>query len=323
MSDKEIAVGIDIGATQIKGALVAQEGEILEFVKRDTPQKGPKNIIEEVVDIYRILDENIEEEILGVGIGCPGLVDLNSGFVYTSPNFDNWDEFNISDFLQQRIDKEVVIDNDAHMMVLAESAWGNGEDSDFNIGLTLGTGVGGGIVCNNTVYRGSNGFAGELGHITVDADGPDCKCGSTGCLEAFIGVNYLLEKTEEYLDENPQSILNKWIREEGEELTPILIEDAYDEGDIVGKKVLEYMCHYLGIGIGSFINIFNPDKIIVGGGLSKWGEPLFHKLRGETSKHSMNKIFDNVEIVPAYFKNKAGILGAAYKILKKGERCVK
>ncbi|MBN2542580.1 ROK family protein [bacterium] len=314
------AIGVDLGGSFIKIGLISSKGRILQFKEEPTPEGGPETILQGILTLILtfVKEYSNEYEILGVGIGLPGVVQFKEGFVINPPNMPGWKSFNVLQFFKSKLDLPVFIDNDANVMALAEAVWGAGKDCRQIVCLTLGTGVGGGIVIDKELYHGASGGAGELGHVIVQAGGRQCGCGNKGCLEAYLGANYIIAHTVELLDSYPASILNK-IYSESAELTPPDILEAVKADDPLGMKIVDEMAYYLGIGIGSIINVFNPDMVIIGGGLCNFGEYLLGPARKVAEECAMEGLFEDVKIVQAEFKNRAGVIGAGSLVFGKNE----
>jgi glucokinase len=297
------AVGVDIGGTTIKYGICSSEGELLIHGSADTPAASSREVILNLLKKLILKDLKYASEnkipIEAIGVGTPGSVDIERGFLTGStPNFTHWRNVPIKDFLFNAFHIPVFADNDANLMAYGEYLFGSGRQKKDVICLTLGTGIGGGIIINGEIYRGSFYCGSELGHTTIDYSGRKCNCGGIGCLEAYASATALVH------DYNTVHSGRKV------ENTMQIFENL-ENGDSTAREVIEKYIHYLGAGLANFVNIFNPQVIILGGGVSEAGEWFIKKVRLSTRSYAMSTSFQNVEIVSALLGNRAGMLGAA------------
>ncbi|MBN1755027.1 ROK family protein [bacterium] len=318
----DTAIGIDIGGTFIKAGLVDTDGNIIYFNKFETPSGKPSAILDVIITAINSIvnDYSGQYNIEGAGLGFPGIVNPIEGTVKYPPNLPSWHHENVVEKFASEFNFPVYIDNDANVMGIAESTWGAGKEHRFIICLTLGTGVGGAIIIDKQVYHGANGGAGELGHITINPRGPLCACGNRGCLESYIGGKYIVRRTLSYLKRFPDSYLHELYIRDKNLVTPKEISRAAEMGDILGLEILSEVAFFLGIGIANFINIFNPEMIIIGGGISNWGKPLLSRARITARKYGMKGLCEGVRIVQAKFKNQAGVIGGACLVFNNKNR---
>lgn len=311
MSESIVFIGIDLGGTDIKGGLVSGEGKILVEEKLPTEaDRGVDHVIGRMASLIDSLEKKSNGKAVGgVGIGVPGQVNFKEGTVTEPPNLPGWGVVPVKAALEERTGKNVYIDNDANVAALGEFAYGAGQGCSEMLMVTLGTGVGGGLVLNGHIYRGAVGGAGEFGHMIIDTDGPICGCGRKGCIEAFVGTAGILNRMHEQLTSGRDSLLN---RMDEEKVTPKDISDAAERGDTVASKVLRDTGLYLGVGLGNVANLLNLERIVVGGGIAQAGELLLDAARlklGEVA-HTVSR--EIINVVPAKLGNKAGLVGAAY-----------
>ncbi len=305
-------IGIDLGGTNIAVGIVDGNGRII--AKDSTPtlsKRGYKEIIKDMASLSKKLmaDNDIsEDEIKGVGIGCPGTVDSKTGTVLFSNNI-RMENVPLADEFKKYFDVNVRIMNDADAAAYGEYEI-NGNGVDSFIFITLGTGVGGGIIINKKVYNGFNSAGGELGHITLVHDGVACNCGNIGCWEAYASVNALIRQTKEAMEKNPQSLMHKYAGREGN-VTGRTAFDAAKAGDETALKVVKQYREYVASGLVSIINIFQPEKIAIGGGISKEGDYLIKPIIEYCYEREYNKNGPKVQIDVATLFNDAGIIGAA------------
>ena len=247
-------------------------------------------------------------EVASIGIGSPGSIDSENGVVLYANNL-KFNQAPIAAELKKHIDLPINIENDANAAAYGEYiANGNGAD-DF-VFITLGTGVGGGIIIDKKLYKGFNGIGGELGHITLVHNGKMCSCGNPGCWEAYASVTALISQTKEAIEKNPDSLMAK-IAEENGEVNGRTAFNAAKAGDAAGQAVVDQYRDYIASGLVSIINIFQPERIVVGGGISREGEYLLAPIREYCDKYGYNKILKKADIQVATLYNDAGIIGAA------------
>ena len=306
------AIGIDIGGTSIKHGICSSDGILKKHDAVPTPADAPKDII--LQELIKLVSEDLayshEQGMLisAVGVGTPGSVDIKSGFLMGStPNFKHWQNVAIAESLMQQYNLPVFVDNDANLMAFGEFTFGAGKEKKDVICLTLGTGIGGGIIIDGEIYRGSFYAGAELGHMSIDYQGRPCNCGGRGCLERYASATALIE---DYNRENPASPVS------GTKRIFILRE----KGDPLAQSVIANFVSYLAAGVANIINIFNPEMIIIGGGVSKAGERFIGDVKEACQKRAMPVSLKNVELVGATLGNNAGIMGAAAYALKALDR---
>lgn len=305
-------IGIDLGGTNIGVGIVDDNGKII--AKSSVPTNAKRGYSEIVKDMARLskklLKENniSESDIKGVGIGCPGTVDTKEGIVVFSNNI-RMENVPLGEEFKKYFDVDVTILNDAEAAAFGEYKI-NGNGADSFIFITLGTGVGGGIVINGKIYNGFNCAGGELGHITLVHDGIPCNCGNIGCWEAYASVTALIKQTKEAMERNPESLMNKIAKRDGK-VSGITAFEAAKAGDETGIEVVKKYLEYVASGLVSIVNIFQPEKIVIGGGISKEGDYLLEPVKEYCYSHEYNKDRKKTDIRIATLFNDAGIIGAA------------
>jgi len=305
---KKIGIGIDLGGSSLKYALGTAQGEILKEGKRPShATKGTAIILEE---IFQAISEMVNHaKSLGlkpsvVGMGTPGAVDVTTGFLKGStPNFKFWNDVPIKSELENRVKLPVFIDNDANLMILGEANFGAGIGHQNIIGLTIGTGIGGGIILNGEMFRGSNYSGAELGHATIKYDGLNCRCGGKGCLERYASASAMID-----LFYKKSQLISSPV--EKERINVKYIFQQRKSGNPLAAEIIEKSTYYLGRGLANFINIFNPTIIIVGGGVAEAGKAYLKEVEEVAFRYAMDCAKENVKIVGAQLGNRAGILGA-------------
>lgn len=306
------AVGVDLGGTNIKIGLVTQGGKIINKLSIKTESgKGPQRVVGNVkAGIHDLLNKT-QVHIYGIGIGCPGTVDHEKGTVENPPNLKGWGKVNLGRAISMEFEKDVFLENDANAAAIGELIFGNGKKFNSFIMVTLGTGVGGGIIINRKLYHGEFGAAGEIGHITINYKGPKCKCGSYGCIEAYAGNKYLKERVRNELKKHPDSLLLKLIDNDYSLVSPRNIQEAAEKGDEFANFVIDDLGTKLGAAFASLSNILDVSTYIVGGGVAGFGKPLFDSLKKSLTARVMSPLKPRVKILPAKLKNDAGIKGAS------------
>lgn len=308
-------IGIDAGGTGIKYGLVRSTGEVVHFNKRPTEaQFGPDHVIERIAECIEILSnhaQTMNQPILAIGIGFAGPLDLVNGVVIEAPNLPGWTRIPLRDRLQERFRLPVVLENDANAAVYGEWWCGVGKGYKNMVGLTLGTGIGGGLIIDGRLYRGQIGAAGEIGHMVIDPNGPKCACGNQGCLEAFASGSAITRRAREAIDAGQSSQLITLANGDLSKLTAKMVHDAQKTGDALATRLMLETARYLGIAIASLINVFNPDIVSLSGGVANAGEDLFAPLRAEAGARAFKQSFEGAQILQARLTDNAGVVGAA------------
>jgi len=318
MPKKKYAVGVDLGGTSIKIGLVDSKGKIVKKISVDSyASKGPDAVIEQIVKGIRSIINKKNDKLLGIGIGAPGAVKLKKGTVENPPNFPNWGKVHLGKAIKEKFDCDVYVENDANAAAIGELIYGAGKKLENFIMITLGTGVGGGIIINRKIYRGETGGAGEIGHVTIDYKGPQCKCGSFGCIESYIGNNYLIERVREQLQRRKDSMLIGLTNNDLSILTPQLIHKAAEEGDDFSQSVIVDCGMKLGYVLSSAVNILDITTVIIGGGVAGFGQVLFDSVEASLKERVIKPFRDRIIVKPARLKNNAGIKGASALVFYK------
>jgi glucokinase len=305
-----IAVGIDVGGTQVKVALVNRRGRILvRGVVETDPRRPAKATLEEVARAVRSWMPR-GRRIAAVGLACAGLVDGRSHRLLASPNLPGWPGVDLERLGERLFGVPTRVDNDANAAAWGEYRKGAGRGTRTFLCLTLGTGVGGGIVVDGRLLRGARNWAAEVGHVTVDARGPRCRCGNRGCLEAFVGSYGWVREARGLLRERRSRILSKAL-ERGERLSPRTIAEAARRGDGVAREVIRRVGGWLGVGLAGLVNLFNPERIALGGGVAASFDLLYPHLRRELDRRAFDAPARLVDLRPAELGVEAAALGAA------------
>lgn len=318
MPKRKFAVGVDLGGTSIKIGLVDEKGKILEKVTIDSlANEGPETVVNQIIKGIKQLRKRDNHKILGIGVGSPGTIRIKKGTVENPPNFPGWGKIHLGNIIKKVFEVNVFVENDANAAAIGEMIYGAGKKFDNFILITLGTGVGGGIIINKKIYRGEIGGAGELGHVSIDAYGAPCKCGSFGCVEAYIGNSYLIERVKTELQKNKKSILHQMCSNNLMDLNPKIIHEASEKGDEFARSVIIDAGKRLGYGLANAVHILDITNIIIGGGVAGFGKLLFDSVEEALKSRVMKPFRDRVEVIPAKLKNEAGIKGASALVFYK------
>ncbi len=304
----DLFIGMDLGGTNLKYALGTENGEII--LKKSRPSqadRSQKAIFENMfvaVEELKAEADNRKEKVLSIGVGSPGSIDFETGQLKgTTPNLPNWAKAPIKKSLEEKFNIPTWADNDANIMALAEARLGAGKGYKNILCLTLGTGIGGGILIDNQVLRGEHYSAAEVGHIIVAYNGIRCNCGNKGCLEAYTTAPAMVKRYQKKLKRLGLAYdINK--------LNTEYIFQRASRNDGLAKETITETCQYLGAGIASISNIIDPEVVIIGGGVSEAGDSFIKKIEDEVRQYSVKSIMQNIKVDKAQMGNDAGIVGA-------------
>ena len=310
-------IGVDVGGSNIACAVVNDDCEIIARSKAKTHGETGKADYDEVVDvIIRTINLACEEagikpsEAFSIGIGCPGICNSDSGIVEYTNNL-GFHNVPLKTDVEKEFNIPVYLDNDANAAAFGEFVAGAAKGARNAVVITLGTGVGSGIIIDEKIYRGTNFAAGEIGHTVIVADGLPCSCGRKGCFEAYSSATGLVNMTRKAAAENPQSLINKLIEEDGK-VSARTAYKAAKQGDEVGKRVTEEYVKYLAVGIANVINTFQPDILCIGGGVCNEGDLLLNPLKEAVYREIYSRDSKKTtELTICTLGNDAGIIGAA------------
>ncbi len=309
---KQVAIGIDVGGTKIAGAIVDTKGQILSSLRIETPQGTANDVVAALKQTINNLFEVVPEtsEVIGIGLAVAGTVNWKEGTVVQSPNLP-FSNFKLREIIDSELGLTTFMDNDANLAALAEKYYGVAQSAQDFVGLTLGTGIGSGIFCNGCLYRGATGAAAELGHMVIEATGPQDSCGSYGCLEIMASGRTLVHLAKEKVETNRKSLVLELAQGDPKNITGPLITKAAHQGDKLALDVFNEIGFWLGIGINNIVNIFNPELVVIGGGMAEAGELILAPARKAVSKRALHPNKDIARIVQSDLGNKAGVIGAA------------
>lgn len=318
----KFAIGIDMGATTIKAGVVELNSARNKFfilsqkVVETHALKGPNSVIKQLFYVINeFLNEHKHCDFRGIGIGAPGIVLLDGGTVKNPPNFSDWIEVNLGEVIHKKFKLPVIVENDANTAAIGEAKYGAGVNYKDFIFVIWGTGVGGGIILDGKIYRGPTGGAGEIGHITIDYNGPVCNCGNRGCIESYIGQRYLSDRTRKKLQmipkASPPSKIIELVRDNIDAIEPSIISLAANQGDKFAEEILLEAGTLLGVAIASMFNALDLRVAIVGGGISAAGKFVFDAIQDSARSRVLKSIKPGITIIPAKLGNTAGMIGAA------------
>ena len=304
---KRIGIGVDLGGTFIKYALGDENGSILKKGKKPTDAKAKKEVIldrmSEAVNEMKIAAQANGYQPVVVGVGTPGCVDVEKGVLRGgTPNFRHWFKVPVAEELKKRTGLPVFVDNDANVMALAEAQFGAGRGHNNVICLTIGTGIGGGIIINKKLYRGSNFAGAEPGHMSIKHDGRNCRCGGKGCLELYASATAMINHFKKISKKTGQTV--------DKNINVKQIFELFAAGNKPAEETIELSSYYLGRGIANLMNIFNPTRIIIGGGVAGAGEVYLKRVQQAAFAYAMAEACKGTRIVSARLGNNAGYLGS-------------
>ena len=301
--EKELVIGLDLGGTFLKYALGTQDGELI--IHRKTPSKANENkaSIFQVIfsSIQELLDEAavMDAQVIAIGMGSPGAINFETGRqVGSTPNLPAWVDADMRGEIEAKFNIPTWADNDANIMAFGEARRGAAKGHQHMIALTLGTGIGGGILINNEVFRGYNYAGAEIGHMSIDYDGKECNCGNRGCIERYASATGMVETYVEKKGCSPDGISTE------------LIFERIKQGEKEAIETLDDTALYLGMALTSLVHIFNPQVIVIGGGVADAGDEMLHKVWKVLEKRCMRPNMVGLKLVRAQLGNKAGIVGA-------------
>lgn len=315
---EKYSAGVDLGGTFIKLGIVSQSGKIISknFIESKAAD-GPKVVIKQINKGINELLKNSKLKIEGLGIGAPGVIQPKKGTVEHPPNFPGWRKIHLGKILQREYDFPITVENDANAAAVGELIFGAGKKLKSFVMVTLGTGIGGGIVINKKLYRGESGAAGEIGHLSIDFNGKQCNCGSKGCIEAYAGNKYLVKDAEKLLAKNPNSKIHELIHQSENGLEPKIISAAAKDGDEFAISLIKDAGNKIGCSLASLANVLDIGTFIIGGGVGGFGKILFESIKHSAEERVLKSLKNRISILPAKLKNDAGVLGAASLVFYK------
>lgn len=318
MSREQFIVGVDLGGTNIVVGAMPVDGS-REIGMRTLPTLsggGADSVTDRIAAMIETVVADVQREtgaerddILGVGIGSPGPLDRERGVVIVTPNL-GWRDYPLRDEVSSRVSMRATLDNDANCATLGEWWCGAARGGRNVIGMTLGTGIGGGLILDGRLYHGASDAAGEIGHTSIESNGRRCKCGNYGCLEAYCSGPAIAERAREAMESEPSPGILALVNGDMSALTAHVVYEAARQGDPVARGVVRDTARFLGTGISNLINIFNPDTVVLAGGVTQAGEALMDPLCAEVKRRAFKPSVDACRIVLGQLPVSAGVVGA-------------
>ncbi|MFD2630828.1 ROK family glucokinase [Oceanobacillus kapialis] len=320
MGQRDWIVGVDVGGTTVKIGIISAEGDIQSKweIKTDKTDGGQR-IMD---DVWTSIDQKLAEaaipvsQVLGIGMGAPGFIDGETGYIYEAVNI-GWKEYDLPAHLKGLSGLPVFVENDANVAVLGENWKGAGRQEKNVIAITLGTGVGGGIIANGEIVNGANGMAGEIGHMTIEKNGKPCNCGRYGCLETIASATGIVRQALDIIKAgNSSGMLMEHYLKHGDITTKDIFQFAA-AGDKEATSIIEYTADILGMVIANMGTIINPSRVLIGGGVSKAGNQLLDEIQAAFNKYALERVKEICGMRIAELGNDAGIIGAAFLVKQK------
>jgi glucokinase len=305
---KKYAIGIDLGGTNLRVALVSEGGEIIRKIKKSSSGGILDSLLESIEEVK-------QDEIAGIGVGVAGIIDRKNGRVFSSPNLRAVEGIDLLRGIERKFNVPVFLENDANAAALGEKVSGAGKNFENFVLLTLGTGIGGGII-----YKGGLlDVSAEIGHMSINAEAEKCPCGNIGCLENYASARAMIARAVAMLEKDSESILKECCKGSIYKITPEHIYNAALEGDTLSREILREAGRALGVGLANIINVLSPEAIILAGGLvGAWNIYVQEAIR-EASRRAFKDLFDSVKIIPSSLGDAAGVVGAACLVFMKSE----
>lgn len=312
-------LGVDIGGTNLVVATIPRSGgpPVSMRTRATRQERGPDAAIADVAAMAdRVISETLgraggsRSDVLGVGIGCPGPLDLDTGSVLHAPNLD-WSGFPVRDRVAEAVGLDATLDNDANCATYGEWWAGAGVGATSLVCVTLGTGIGGGFIEDGRLFRGATGSALEIGHMTIDVDGRICGCGNRGCLEAYASGPAIAARATEGIGSGSESVLSALVDGDLNAMTAETVSDAALGGDGFAAGIMSETAQALGVGLANVVNVLNPERIVIVGGVTAAGAHLFVPLEAEVRRRAFERAVEGCSIVPGALPHTAGVIGAA------------
>jgi len=311
---ERFAIGVDIGGTNIRAGIVDKDGNIVKKIEGFTSVRDSKDIvIERLIEGLKGLQEEAKRGSLyisAIGLGAAGIISIEKGIIASSPNLPDWLDVPLRDIIREGTSLPVVLENDANAWAFGEKWVGAGRGLRDFILITLGTGVGGGIISRGEILHGADGMAGEIGHMTVDPEGPRCGCGNNGCLEVYASAKGIIDRTIEAIERGSETRLSEMSGGNLYRITSEMVYQVAKDGDPLARDIMREMGRYLGIGMANLINIFNPEAIIIGGKVKDAWDLFIDSAKKEIQKRSFKTPSERAKILKSPL-SEGGLIGAA------------
>jgi glucokinase len=320
---KKLVIGIDLGGTNVVAVLVDTSGKVKSYVHfPNESAKGPEHVIRNIADNVKALVKKsglAMKDIWRAGIGSPGPLDSKKGIIMGAVNLPGWTRVLLKASLEKQLGVGVGVDNDANCAAYGEQWVGAAKGASNVVGITLGTGVGGGIIIDNKLVRGANYNAAEIGHTSLNPDGRLCKCGAKGCLEQYASASAIAESAREAIRKGASSMMTEFVKGDISKITSKTVYEAMVQNDKTAVVVWDEFIKYLAAGVANQINGLNPEVVVIAGGVINAGDRLFKPLKEAVRKQTFALTFSAAKIVPAKLGELAGAIGAAGVVINEGE----
>ncbi len=315
MPKNPLVLAVDLGGSKILTAVVNAKGEMLSSDRRTTPAaKGPDVVIQAILDsIKRAISQAgiTAAQLAAICIGAPGLSNPETGVIFTSPHLPGWKDVPLKTIVEEETGIKTLLVNDANAAALGEMYFGAAKGARNFIYITISTGIGGGIVIDGKIYAGSLGTAGEIGHMTIDTDGPRCNCGNTGCWETLASGTALAREAKKRISDGAKTAILEYADGDVNKVNAETVHKAAQQGDTLAKELIARTSYYIGVGLTNLINIFNPELIIIGGGLANIGDILLEPAYKVAGERAYKVAFESVRFARAELGKNSGVIGAA------------
>ncbi|MCE5300410.1 MAG: ROK family protein [Spirochaetia bacterium] len=316
-------IGLDLGGTNVMAVLVTTSGKVIDNLHFPTEApKGPDYVIENMAqNTIKLVEKNglKMKNIWRIGIGSPGPLDSKKGIIMGAVNLPGWKFVRLKEMMEKQLGTAVGVDNDANCAAYGEAWLGAARGKANVVGITLGTGVGGGIIIDHKLVRGANYNAAEIGHTSLNPDGRVCKCGAKGCFEQYASASAIAESARERIRKGTRSMMTEMVKGDLGKLTSKVVAEAMEQGDKAAKETWDEFIKYLAAGVANQINGLNPDVVVIAGGVINAGDLLFVPLKEAVRKQTFALTFAAAKIVPAKLGELAGALGAAGVVINEGD----
>jgi glucokinase len=318
--DARFVIGMDLGGTNVRAAVITRDGRIIGEGRADSKaMEGLDTTIGQMLLSVRMAVENSGADISqigGIGMAIPGTVRSDAGVVDWSPNFKDWNGVNVGEPITRELGIPAFMGNDASVAAFGEYTFGAGRGAKCMVMFTIGTGIGSGLVIDGHIYSGVSGVAAEMGHHIIQADGPRCSCGRYGCVEAIARRDAIVDRAARKAHSGRHTSLIAKCDHDLRYITPAMIAEAAAEGDAISMETLDETGYYIGLACSNAINILNPDKVVIGGGIAQAGDLLFDPIRRTVEVNALYQALQVCEVVPAQLGDDAGVFGGAGLVLQ-------
>lgn len=310
--EKDLVIAVDIGGTHFRVALCDPDGRILARANAHTRSvEGKQAVIQRIFDLINETIAGHKQSVQAIGVAAPGPLNPWTGVIFRPPNLPDWMDVPLKDIFEAKYGRPALVGNDANLAALGEHIYGAGKGKRSLVYITVSTGIGGGVIEADRLVLGARGLAGEVGHMTIDPIGPLCQCGNMGCLEALASGPSIAREAVRLIKQGMPSVLVSLAHDDLAQIDGQLVVQAARAGDQLASQVFSRAAFYLGIGVVNVLHVFNPEMVIIGGGVSNAGDLLFGPVRDLVSQRTMEAVRRGVSIVPAALGDDAGLLGAA------------